>query len=444
MLGADEDDVSGENAPDGSASLLMSSHDETTVQGLLASYGFADAETAATCWLNLRDGFECRRMDETGEKRLKRLAPDLLRAIARSDAQQATLERVLAVVTKILRRSTYLALLHERPLAVSHLVRLCAASPWISRELADQPQLLDELLDARTLYAPPERASLDRDLGEQLAAVAPGDQEHGMSILRQFRHRQVLRVAAAALVGFAALESYLVQHGRDWERYAYVKARIVGPRPPNHVATELHDDMIVPFVYRRYLDFGVFDSLREMHELIAAEVRRRELADNIKLGPGGLEDIEFFVQWLLLRNAHRAEGILVQNTAAALHRLVRGGFLPPDDGATLSGAYEYFRRLETFLRLNEEQVVREDGPVMDLAARFMGQDSDYGSIAVGKVADFAIVDGNPAERIVDLWFVEDVIRAGVPYRTEDLRRATGWEAPEWWTEHVREVTGREP
>lgn len=78
------------------------------------------------------------------------------------------------------------------------------------------------------------------------------------------------------------------------------------------------------------------------------------------------------------------------------------------------------------------------------AARFMGQGDDYGSIAVGKVADLAIIDGNPTERILDLWFVEDVIRAGVPYRTADLRQVTGWEAPAWWTEHVANVTGREP
>lgn len=76
------------------------------------------------------------------------------------------------------------------------------------------------------------------------------------------------------------------------------------------------------------------------------------------------------------------------------------------------------------------------------AARVMGQDADYGSIAPGKVADLAIIDGAPAERIADLWFVEDVIRAGIPYRTEELRRVTGWEPPEWWRDHVRETTGR--
>jgi hypothetical protein len=75
------------------------------------------------------------------------------------------------------------------------------------------------------------------------------------------------------VVSFGALESYLLQHGRDWERYAYVKARIVGPQPGDEVAHELYRNMIKPFVYRRYIDFGVFESLREMHAMIAAEVQ---------------------------------------------------------------------------------------------------------------------------------------------------------------------------
>ncbi len=78
------------------------------------------------------------------------------------------------------------------------------------------------------------------------------------------------------------------------------------------------------------------------------------------------------------------------------------------------------------------------------AARLMGQDADYGSITPGKVADLAIVDGDPAEDIANLYFVEDVIRAGRRYRVEDLRRVSGFEAPDWWTDHIREVTGREP
>ena len=110
------------------------------------------------------------------------------------------------------------------------------------------------------------------------------------------------------VTSFAAFESYLQQHGRGWERYAYVKARIVGPRPSAEVATELQEEIVRPFVYRRYLDYGVFESLREMHRLITAEVERRDMANNIKLGPGGIREIEFIVQSLqLVRGGSRPE-----------------------------------------------------------------------------------------------------------------------------------------
>ena len=94
-------------------------------------------------------------------------------------------------------------------------------------------------------------------------------------------------------LSFDAFEDYLQQHGRDWERYAYVKARALTAL--EHYAA-LYDDVLRPFVYRRYLDFGVFESLREMKAMIAREVERRELKDNVKLGPGGIREIEFIVQ----------------------------------------------------------------------------------------------------------------------------------------------------
>ena len=89
------------------------------------------------------------------------------------------------------------------------------------------------------------------------------------------------------VVSFAALETYLLKHGRGWERYAYVKARVVDPSAAAQQVADLMQDMIEPFVYRRYLDYGVFESLRDMKALVAAEVARRDLAGNIKLGPGG-------------------------------------------------------------------------------------------------------------------------------------------------------------
>ena len=102
------------------------------------------------------------------------------------------------------------------------------------------------------------------------------------------------------VVSFAALEVYLLQHGRGWERYAYVKARVISPAASVATINELRKNMIEPFVYRRYIDYGVFESLRDMKALIAVEVRKRELAANIKLGPGGIREIEFIAQSLQL------------------------------------------------------------------------------------------------------------------------------------------------
>jgi len=198
VLGGDVSD----HVPDAGGSLLLDGQEPETLTALLVDYGFAEAAGEATAQLlTLRESTDCRAMGETGERRLKRLLPDLLRAVAASEAPLRTLQRVLQVVGNVLRRSTYLALLHERPLTVSHLVHLCSASPWIANQLAEQPQLLDELLDARTLYAPPGRAELEADLDERLAAAGAGDLEEALRALRQFRHRQVLRVAAADIAG---------------------------------------------------------------------------------------------------------------------------------------------------------------------------------------------------------------------------------------------------
>jgi len=152
------------------------------------------------------------------------------------------------------------------------------------------------------------------------------------------------------VTSFAALESYLLQHGRDWERYAYVKARSVGPAVPAAVAAELMDDLVTPFVYRRYLDFGVFESLREMHGMITADVKKREMADNIKLGPGGIREIEFIVQSLqLVRGGSRAE-LQERELLSVLPRLVGRHGLGEADADTLVHAYVFLRRLENFIQ----------------------------------------------------------------------------------------------
>jgi [glutamine synthetase] adenylyltransferase / [glutamine synthetase]-adenylyl-L-tyrosine phosphorylase len=98
-------------------------------------------------------------------------------------------------------------------------------------------------------------------------------------------------------VSLASLEDYLQQHGRDWERYAWIKARpLVGAA----AYAEANQEFVRPFVYRRYLDFGVFESLREMKALIAREVSRRDMQHDLKLGKGGIREIEFIVQSMQL------------------------------------------------------------------------------------------------------------------------------------------------
>ncbi|MEQ9562642.1 MAG: bifunctional [glutamate--ammonia ligase]-adenylyl-L-tyrosine phosphorylase/[glutamate--ammonia-ligase] adenylyltransferase, partial [Woeseiaceae bacterium] len=152
------------------------------------------------------------------------------------------------------------------------------------------------------------------------------------------------------VVSFAAFESYLLQHGRSWERYAYLKSRVVGEALQRQVNAELMEELVKPFVYRRYLDYGVFESLREMKALIAAEVSRRELSSNIKLGPGGIREIEFIVQSLQLVRGGSDPTLQGQSLLPVLPRLARGVGLTPDSASKLVDAYVFMRRLENFIQ----------------------------------------------------------------------------------------------
>lgn len=149
--------------------------------------------------------------------------------------------------------------------------------------------------------------------------------------------------AGPLAVSLPAFENYLLQHGRDWERYAYVKARVVNP----WVDTEyVYRDVLRPFVYRRYLDYGVFGSLREMKALIAAEVEKKEYRTNLKLGPGGIREIEFIVQALQLVRGGTVAALRERQLLVALPALVAAGCLPAADAAELTAAYGFLRAAE--------------------------------------------------------------------------------------------------
>jgi len=164
---------------------------------LLEQLGFEDAPQVFQRLRGMREGRRYRSLSSQGQKRLDRLMPLLIGVVAQAERPDVTFTRVLDLVEAITQRTVYLALLVEHPIALSQLVRLCAASPWIARYLTLYPVLLDELMDASNLYAPPGKDQLRSELRTRLAAIPPEDTEEAMNSLRHFRHSNVLRVAAA-------------------------------------------------------------------------------------------------------------------------------------------------------------------------------------------------------------------------------------------------------
>lgn len=186
-------------------SLWLGSPPTEEAQRYWTQAGYRNAPEAMRLVATLRRSHACRALSERGRARLDRLMPLLLGAVANTDQPDVCLPRVLALIEAIARRTAYLSLLMEHPMALSQLVKLAAASPWIARLLTRHPLLLDELLDPRTLYQPATRDQLDAELAEGLAAVAPADLEQQMEVLRVFKQANELRVAAVDVAGVMPL-----------------------------------------------------------------------------------------------------------------------------------------------------------------------------------------------------------------------------------------------
>jgi glutamate-ammonia-ligase adenylyltransferase len=168
-----------------------------------------------------------------------------------------------------------------------------------------------------------------------------------------FSHRVDLRLRPYGNAGriawsFAALEQYFQREGRDWERYAWQKAR---PVAGDIGAGERFLDTLRPFVYRRYLDFGALAGLREMKAMIAAEVARKDLADDIKRGPGGIREIEFLAQALQLIRGGREPALRERRLLPAIDALVAAAQVAPAVGVALAEAYRFLRTLENRLQM---------------------------------------------------------------------------------------------
>ncbi|MGC2049814.1 MAG: bifunctional [glutamate--ammonia ligase]-adenylyl-L-tyrosine phosphorylase/[glutamate--ammonia-ligase] adenylyltransferase [Gallionella sp.] len=159
------------------------------------------------------------------------------------------------------------------------------------------------------------------------------------------------------VMSFAALEEYLLSQGREWERYAWIKARVVAPADCPQIADLAN--LVQPFVFRKYLDFGAIDSMRSLHAQIRQEVHRSDRLNNIKLGPGGIREIEFTAQVFQLIRAGRESRLRIRPTRRVLKQLMESGHLSAQVAADLDAAYVFLRNLEHRLQYLDDQQTQE-------------------------------------------------------------------------------------
>ena len=199
-------------------------------------------------------------------------------------------------------------------------------------------------------------------LGQQLIQTLDQVTEDGFVFRVDMRLRPYGQ-SGALVLSYDALESYYQGQGREWERYAFVKARCVSlqAEPDQELMTRLQ-----PFVYRRYVDYGAIESLRDMKALINREVRRRGVSQNIKLGPGGIREIEFIVQAVQLINGGRDRRLQTSNLLSVLAVLEQGGYYPALTVQALAQAYRFLRTLEHRIQgLRDQQTQNLPGDETD-------------------------------------------------------------------------------
>jgi glutamate-ammonia-ligase adenylyltransferase len=163
------------------------------------------------------------------------------------------------------------------------------------------------------------------------------------------------------VVSLAMLETYFYAQGREWERFAWLKSRVVAPRAAVTSGRALQlRDLVTPFVYRRYLDYGVFEGLRQLHLRIREEAQRRaagrpERANDVKLSRGGIREIEFIVQLLQVVRGGQFPEIRTRSTLRALQKLTVHGLMPPATAERLARAYGFLRRVEHRIQYLDDQ-----------------------------------------------------------------------------------------
>jgi len=286
--------------------------------------------------------------DETAfKRRLRRLRERvLLRTMARDLEGRADLAEVCLAMSELADSSLRASLewLGERELIVVAMGKLGGRELNVSSDI--------DLVFVHPDGADPER--LERT-GRKLIALLNDVTEDGFAFRVDMRLRPY-GDSGALVSSFDALEAYFVAQGREWERYAWIKARAVSGSAADQKALQA---IVRPFVYRKYLDYGTLEAMRRLHAEVRRDVARRELADHVKLGPGGIREIEFIVQALQLIRGGRDPELTVQPTLSALELLSRKRHLPDAAARDLAAAYVYLRNIEHRLQYLDDAQTHE-------------------------------------------------------------------------------------
>ena len=180
-----------------------------------------------------------------------------------------------------------------------------------------------------------------------------------------------------------ALEEYMLVQGREWERFAWLKSRVVAPRAAiAGGSAEGLRGVVLPFVFRKYLDYNVFESLRTLHDQIRSHASRRsagrpERANDVKLSRGGIREIEFTVQLLQVVRGGQFPELRTRPTLEALQRVARAGLMPQETADALARAYVFLRRVEHRIQYLDDQqthILPTQDADLDWIARTLGYD----------------------------------------------------------------------
>jgi glutamate-ammonia-ligase adenylyltransferase len=285
------------------------------------------------------------------KRRLRRLRRRvLLRTMARDLGGLADLAEVCATTSELADLSIRAALrwLHEEHLIVVAMGKLGGRELNVSSDI-DLVFVHPDTRDNPAATQPLERT------GRRLIALLNDVTEDGFAFRVDMRLRPY-GDSGALVSGFEALEAYFVGQGREWERYAWIKARAVSGSVADGKALE---EIVRPFVYRKYLDYGTLEAMRRLHAEVRRDVARRELAAHVKLGPGGIREIEFIVQALQLVRGGRDPELTARPTLLILDLLRKKRLLPERATSELSGAYVFLRNVEHRLQYLDDAQTHE-------------------------------------------------------------------------------------